>query len=329
MDAGGVSNVAVGQQPETGPQEPTLAGVSQISMTLTGAMIGTACYMSPEQVRKEQLDTRSDLFSFGVVLYEMATGRQPFRGDDLQEIHDAVLNNTPASPLVWNPDLPAELGAIIGRALEKDRQKGYQSASEIISDLERIHAVESGRVPTVPTDSAPASAITAPVRRHTWMKLGGAAVAAALLFVTAAFVVFLWRPAAPVPRVIRIHQITDIGTVIPNQNLLLDDSRIYFMARENGEGQIKYVALNGGAVHPVQKPFTKIELRDVSPSRNELLIGQIEVGFPPMQWRRSLWRMSLSSGTPQRVGNIFADDAAWPCSCFGLSSSTSILWALA
>jgi eukaryotic-like serine/threonine-protein kinase len=311
METGGVSNVVVGQQPETGPQDSIFAGVSQASMTLTGAMMGTACYMSPEQVCRELLDTRSDLFSFGVVLYEMATGRQPFRGDDLHAIHDAVLNNTPASPLVWNPGLPAGLGTIIGRALEKDRQKRYQSASEIISDLEQIHVAESGRVATVQTDSTPASAITVPARPHTWMKLGGAAIAAALLVLAAAVVIFLWRPVAPIPRVMRIHQVTDIGTVFPPHNLLFDGSRIYFASRENGEFQIKYVALNGGRVYSVQKPFPNTELHDLAPSGNQLLVTRIEVGFPQTNWRRSLWRLSLSAGTPERIGSIFADDAAW------------------
>jgi eukaryotic-like serine/threonine-protein kinase len=310
MDTGDVSNVA-GQQPEKSQQEPTFAGVSQTSMTLTGAMMGTASYMSPEQVRKEQLDGRSDLFSFGVVLYEMATGRQPFRGDDLQAIHDAVLNYTPPSPLVWNPALPADLEAIIGKALEKDRQKRYQSASEIISDLRRIDFAESGRVATVQTASAPPLAVTVPAKQHTWMKLVGAAIAAALLFVTAVFVVFRWRAAAPIPRVMRIHQITDIGTVAASQNLLFDGSRIYFLCAENGENQIRYVALNGGRVYSVQKPSPKIELHDLAPSGKQLLVTQIEEGFPPTNWRRSLWRLPLSAGTLERVGSIFADDAAW------------------
>jgi eukaryotic-like serine/threonine-protein kinase len=213
MDTGGVSDVTVGQQSERGPQDSTFAGVPQTSMTLTGAMMGTASYMSPEQVRKDQLDARSDLFSYGVVLYEMATGRQPFRGDDLRAIQDALLNDTPPSPRVWNPDLPAELGVIISRALEKDRQKRYQSASEIISDLESIQLADSGGVATVQTDSAPASAVTVPARQQTWTKPGGVAIAAALLFVTAAFVVRRWTPQhrSLLPQSMGIVRLTDSG----------------------------------------------------------------------------------------------------------------------
>ncbi len=144
MDAGGVFSESVRQLPETGPQDSAIAGASRTSMTLTGAMMGTASYMSPEQVRKEPLDARSDLFSFGVVLYEMATGCQPFRGAGLESIHDAVLNHTPPSPRMLNPDLPIELESIIGRALEKDRGRRYQSASEIIADLQRLKLGESG-----------------------------------------------------------------------------------------------------------------------------------------------------------------------------------------
>src|SRR5260370_231783 len=134
------------KQRDTGPQDSALAAASKSSMTLTGAMMGTASYMSPEQVRREQLDARSDLFSFGVVLYEMATGHQPFRGHDLQAIHDAILNHTAPSPLALNPDLPMQLEPIIGTALEKNRENRYQSASELRADLTRLKRdSESGR----------------------------------------------------------------------------------------------------------------------------------------------------------------------------------------
>jgi serine/threonine protein kinase len=132
-------------------------GPSKANLTLTGATLGTASYMSPEQVRKEPLDPRTDLFSFGAVLYEMATGYQPFRGDSAEEIHNAILNFNPPSPLLGNPDLPPKLEAIISRALEKNRDKRYQSASEIAADLRArrqfrclraIYWVETQRFPS-------------------------------------------------------------------------------------------------------------------------------------------------------------------------------------
>jgi len=108
-------------------------------LTRTGAAFGTAPYMSPEQVRGEKLDTRTDLFSFGVVLYEMATGRQAFSGNTAVLIHDAILNRAPLPAWRSNPELPARLQEIIGKALEKDRAARYQAASDMRADLERLH----------------------------------------------------------------------------------------------------------------------------------------------------------------------------------------------
>ena len=108
------------------------------SLTAVGVIPGTAVYMSPEQARGEDIDPRSDLFSFGVVLYEMATGKKPFHGTNVVTTLDAVLNKKPPSPRSLNPALPGELENIIGKAMEKDRGKRYQSAAEIKSDLQHL-----------------------------------------------------------------------------------------------------------------------------------------------------------------------------------------------
>jgi serine/threonine protein kinase/tetratricopeptide (TPR) repeat protein len=119
------------------------------SLTAIGVVPGTAVYMSPEQARSEELDPRSDLFSFGVVLYEMATGKKPFRGANVVTTLDAMLHQKPAAPRTLNPALPPQLEGIIGKAMEKDRDKRYASATEMKTDLQRVKKqLDSGSVKT-------------------------------------------------------------------------------------------------------------------------------------------------------------------------------------
>jgi serine/threonine protein kinase/tetratricopeptide (TPR) repeat protein len=136
------------------------------SLTAVGVIPGTAVYMSPEQARSEELDLRSDLFSFGVVLYEMATGKKPFTGNNVVTTLDSVLHQKPPSPLTLNPGLPVELEGIIGKAMEKDRSKRYESADAIKADLQRLKKeTESGLTRTGPRGTLPLRVATQTFQR--------------------------------------------------------------------------------------------------------------------------------------------------------------------
>src|SRR5271165_5308471 len=159
------------------------------SLTQIGVIPGTAVYMSPEQARSEDLDVRSDIFSFGVVLYEMATGKKPFTGTNIVMTLHAVINSKPASPRSLNPSVPPELETIIGKAMEKDRILRYKNATEMKADLAKL---KKGTDPTLLSSLRNATGLHVvsntfqkPSSRKTWIVFG-IALAAVLLTVLVA-----------------------------------------------------------------------------------------------------------------------------------------------
>ena len=162
-------------------------GGADNSLTAVGVIPGTAVYMSPEQARSETIDARSDLFSFGVVLYEMATGKKPFTGNNSLVTLDAVLHSKPVPPHDLNPKIPIELEGIIGKAMEKDRKHRYQSAAEMRSDLALLkRETESGQIKSA-TNTAKLRAATRTFGRNTkWQMYLLLAMAALLVAVLSA-----------------------------------------------------------------------------------------------------------------------------------------------
>jgi serine/threonine protein kinase/Tol biopolymer transport system component len=290
---------------DAGATEPSTVTLEE-HLTRPGTAVGTIAYMSPEQVRAKELDARTDLFSFGAVLYEMATGALPFRGDSTGMIFDSILNRAPAPPVRLNPNLPAELERVIGKCLEKDRNLRYQHASEVRTDLRRLKRDrESGRA---------SKGVT---RVDGWNSPWLWAAVGLIVLLSVGTIPMRWFASSSAPRVLSYTQLTNDGTVKISATsigsilspMVTDGSRIYFSEEQAtaANSVIAEVSVTGGATALVPTLFSEnVAVNGVSPSESDLLA---------YTWRRNealvpLWIVPVLGGSPRRVGDT-TTDATW------------------
>lgn len=280
-------------------EQPTYAGVTLATasehLTSPGMAVGTVAFMSPEQARGKELDARTDLFSFGAVLYQMATGKLPFEGETAATIFDGILNRIPTPPVELNPALPPKLDEVIRTALEKDRDLRYQSAAEMRAELKRLKRdTSSGRVAV-----SSVSAVTVAPARSSRRAL--TAVVAALVVVAAAATVFVWvsrRPRGFNLQNMKISQVTTTGNA--GAAALSPDGRyIVYVLRDGAQESLWVQQMATGSnvqvLAPDQVHFVAVTF---TPDGNYLMYIRSDKST---QNFRYLYQMPVLGGTPKQL----------------------------
>jgi serine/threonine protein kinase/Tol biopolymer transport system component len=294
----------------------TLASLDP-ELTIPGAAMGTASYMSPEQARGEEVDARTDLFSIGAVLYEMATGQQAFSGETAGKIREAILAQEVTPAPLLNPAIPPGLQAVIAKALENDRDLRYQHASEMRADLKRLKRdTDSGQssgkrsvgsaelsLAAVTGDPAAAAVVSKP-GRLAW-KGRGVAVGSIGLVLIALLIYFQSRPLPP-PKVSGYVQVTHDGRLKDLDGT--DGVRLYFNEVLSAGPGISQVSPSGGEVAPVAVPSPTMELLTVSPDGTTLLVANLPSDAADTG---PVWAVPVLGGSPRRLGEAVGQDAAW------------------
>src|SRR5580658_1463046 len=278
---------------------PTGAGASALPtvtaeelLTSPGATVGTIAYMSPEQVRGRELDARTDLFSFGVVLYEMATGVLPFRGDTPGATTDSILNQAPVAPVRLNPDVPTELERIINKALEKDRDLRYQHASDMRTDLKRLRRdTDSGRISSSARSAVPPLPPVARARTRF------AIAAASVLILAAAVVAYhFWPHAKSRAAPGAITQISQWNKPMNDARLSPDGHAVAFGSPVGGVAQVFLMLTSGGEPLQLTNDEGDKVLNNFSPDGTEIYYGR-SLG------RDEVWAVPALGGTPRRLAS--------------------------
>jgi serine/threonine protein kinase/Tol biopolymer transport system component len=290
---------------------PALATIGAESEQLTspGSTLGTVSYMSPEQVLGKSLDPRTDVFSFGVVIYEMATSVLPFKGGTSGAIFDEILHKNPVAVMRLNAEIPEEFERVVHKAMEKDRELRYQSVGDMGVDLKRLRReIDSGRTSAISVQVPEAAHATTLVKTHSRIKF--TILAAVLLMVAVA--IYLFRPTAPSPIITGSTQITHdgrqkefYGQAAPT--ILTDGSRLYIQENVNGQFVVAQVSAAGGETVVVPTPFQNVSLDNISLDKSELMVGS----FTGSEVDQPLWALPILGGSPRRLANLPGQDVTW------------------